>query len=159
MAKKSEKQSSDNPGYAVILSMLQANSKVTFGEVREAAAKLGHVVYPISYGRAKLQLGLSEPKAPKPAVATAEVPVKRGPGRPRKVPLPLEAVAAPVKRGPGRPKKVLQQVPAGTYQTRVTSIDVSSNGSIIVEMQAILKERDALRKQVLRLREIANGTS
>ena len=49
------------------------------------------------------------------ATAAAEAPAKRGPGRPRKNPLPEAATAAaeapaaaaeaPVKRGPGRPRK------------------------------------------------------
>lgn len=38
-----------------------------------------------------------------PVDANAAAPVKRGPGRPRKN--PVEASAAPVKRGPGRPRK------------------------------------------------------
>lgn len=42
------------------------------------------------------------------ATATGEVPIKRGPGRPRKHPLPeaaAESGQATVKRGPGRPRK------------------------------------------------------
>ena len=46
------------------------------------------------------------PKAdaePEAAVAVADAPAKRGPGRPRKN--PLAEVAAPARRGPGRPRK------------------------------------------------------
>jgi hypothetical protein len=46
------------------------------------------------------------PKAdaePEAAVAVADAPAKRGPGRPRKN--PFAEVAAPARRGPGRPRK------------------------------------------------------
>ena|SRR6187402_1748607 len=47
------------------------------------------------------------------------VAIKRGPGRPKKIAAPLEAVAKPVtpRRGPGRPKKLVVPAIAGVKRT------------------------------------------
>jgi hypothetical protein len=50
-----------------------------------------------------------------PAPATAETPVKRGPGRPRKNPATAET---PVKRGPGRPRKNPEAATTGPAKRR-----------------------------------------
>ncbi|MFZ4576811.1 MAG: hypothetical protein ACOYOB_00335 [Myxococcota bacterium] len=66
------------------------------------SARIGnaHAVLPATRGPGRPR------KHPLPVVFAGEVPVKRGPGRPRKHPLPV-AVAGeiPIKRGPGRPRK------------------------------------------------------
>lgn len=74
----------------------------------------------------------STSSTPSPA-NDAVAPVKRGPGRPRKNPLPTQttgaeavsaapAAAAPVKRGPGRPRKTPQpQTPAAATTSAPTA--------------------------------------
>ena len=111
----------ENPAMDLIVDMLKKNRGTSYAEIKEAAAKKKLDVYPIMFGRAQALLGIVKAKprgqgkvakakaaAAAPAAAPAPapmfgVPVKRGPGRPRKNPLPafdgssLEGIVATVK--------------------------------------------------------------
>jgi hypothetical protein len=88
----------DTSAMDFIVAHLKKNKKATYAEVREAAEAKKLSVYPIMYGRAQALLGYVPMKprgqgkaAAKKAAAAAPVagaPQKRGPGRPRKNPLP-----------------------------------------------------------------------
>ena len=100
-----------NPAFEFTLEYLKSTPTATFAEIRDAAAKKKLVIYPIMYGRAQTLVGIVKAKprgegkakvakaakaakAAAPAVAApvvAGMPVKRGPGRPRKHPLPVAA--------------------------------------------------------------------
>ncbi|MFM1871450.1 MAG: hypothetical protein RL398_872 [Planctomycetota bacterium] len=103
-----------NPAFDFTVEFLKKNPGATFAEVRDAADKKKLTIYPIMYGRSQALLGIikSKPrgegkakvakaakaaKAAAPAAAPAPLmigaPVKRGPGRPRKNPLPVAAAA------------------------------------------------------------------
>jgi hypothetical protein len=101
-----------NPAFDFTVEFLKKNPGATFAEVRDAADKKKLTIYPIMYGRSQALLGIIKAKprgegkakvakaakaakaaAPAPAPAMAGAPVKRGPGRPRKNPLPVAAGA------------------------------------------------------------------
>ena len=109
---KTAPEKSKSPEMQLIVDAMTKNRHVTFAEVRDAAKAKGMTVYPISYGRAQLMLGIVK-KKPKKAKAKATVqptdaPVKRGPGRPRKVEV---ASVPPARRGPGRPRNAAAAAP------------------------------------------------
>ncbi|MBM3961131.1 MAG: hypothetical protein FJ306_04415 [Planctomycetes bacterium] len=116
--------SKSNPAMEFIVDSLKSNRSAAYKDIAEAAAKKKLKIYPIMFGRAQALLGIvkaaprgqgkaakaAKAKAAKsaaPAVAAAPsllAPVKRGPGRPRKNPLPapafdgtLEGIVAAVK--------------------------------------------------------------
>ncbi len=106
-----------NPAFEFTIEYLKKNRKAAFADVRDAAAKKKMILYPIMYGRAQALLGIVKQaprgqgkakmaKAAKEAKAAGRVApagvVKRGPGRPRKNPLPtfdgtIEGIVAAVK--------------------------------------------------------------
>ena len=91
-AKKTAKKGTQtgSSAFELILSFLRKKRGASFAEVRDAAAKKGHKIYPISYGRAQSLLGIvkSSPrgqgKSAKQQRKAAGVRKGRGPGRPRK---------------------------------------------------------------------------
>ena len=116
--------SKSNPAMEFIVESLNSNRSAAYKDIAEAAAKKKLKIYPIMFGRAQALLGIvkaaprgqgkaakaAKAKAAKtaaPAAAAAPsllAPVKRGPGRPRKNPLPapafdgtLEGIVAAVK--------------------------------------------------------------
>jgi hypothetical protein len=116
--------SKSNPAMEFIVDSLKSNRSAAYKDIAEAAAKKKLKIYPIMFGRAQALLGIvkaaprgqgkaakaAKAKAAKtaaPAAAAAPsllAPVKRGPGRPRKNPLPapafdgtLEGIVAAVK--------------------------------------------------------------
>ena len=116
--------SKSNPAMEFIVDSLNSNRSAAYKDIAEAAAKKKLKIYPIMFGRAQALLGIvkaaprgqgkaakaAKAKAAKtaaPAAAAAPsllAPVKRGPGRPRKNPLPapafdgtLEGIVAAVK--------------------------------------------------------------
>ena len=86
-------------GMAFIIETLKKHKSTTYADIKAAASKKGLTVWPIMFGRAQLLLGhvkgakrgtgkfarASAAKAGRPIPA---MPAKRGPGRPRKYPLP-----------------------------------------------------------------------
>ncbi len=96
---------SGNPAFEIVVSMLQKNPAVSYADVAAAAQAKGYKIYPIVYGRAKLLLGqvgvkpatrkkAIARKAARAATAPAAVGlVRRGPGRPRKVPVELSGLS------------------------------------------------------------------
>lgn len=116
--------SKSNPAMEFIVDSLNSNRSAAYKDIADAAAKKKLKIYPIMFGRAQALLGIvkaaprgqgkaakaAKAKAAKtaaPAAAAAPsllAPVKRGPGRPRKNPLPapafdgtLEGIVAAVK--------------------------------------------------------------
>jgi hypothetical protein len=116
--------SKSNPAMEFIVESLNSNRSAAYKDIADAAAKKKLKIYPIMFGRAQALLGIvkaaprgqgkaakaAKAKAAKtaaPAAAAAPsllAPVKRGPGRPRKNPLPapafdgtLEGIVAAVK--------------------------------------------------------------
>ena len=95
--------------FAFVKDFLTSHTTASFAEVRDAAKAAGHKVFPIVYGRAKLLLGQvgvkpatkkkaaarkAAKKAAKTAATSAAVgAVRRGPGRPRKVPVVLSGLS------------------------------------------------------------------
>ncbi len=99
-----------NPAMEFIVDSLKSNRSVAYRDIAEAAAKKRLKVFPIMFGRAQALLGIvksaarGQGKAAKAArvKAGAQMGVKRGPGRPRKNPLPgfdgtLDGIVAAVK--------------------------------------------------------------
>ena len=114
--------SKSNPAMEFIVDSLKSDRSAAYKDIAEAAAKKKLKIYPIMFGRAQALLGIvkaaprGQGKAAKAAKAKAAkaaapaaapsllAPVKRGPGRPRKNPLPapafngtLEGIVAAVK--------------------------------------------------------------
>lgn len=120
--------SKSNPAMEFIVDSLKSDPSAAYKDIAEAAAKKKLKIYPIMFGRAQALLGIVKAaprgqgkaakaakakaakaaKAAAPAAAAAApallAPVKRGPGRPRKNPLPapafdgtLEGIVAAVK--------------------------------------------------------------
>ncbi len=88
MAKKPVEKSK-SPEMEYILEQMRKNKNVTYREIADGAKAKGlKKIFPISFGRAQLMLGLAKrKKAGRPAKAAApaaSMPAKRGPGRPRK---------------------------------------------------------------------------
>ena len=105
-----------NPGFDFIVSALKKNPKATYQDINKAAGKKKLKLYPVMFGRAQAMLGIVKQSArgkgkaakakakakAKAAAGMSAFPVKRGPGRPRKNPLPLldgslEGIVAAVK--------------------------------------------------------------
>ena len=85
-AKSGDKKAS--PAMEFLVAALKKNPKISYADVKDAAAKKGLTLYPIMYGRAQALLGLVK-------VSPRGSKKKRGPGRPPKF----------GRRGPGRPRK------------------------------------------------------
>ncbi|HLQ37341.1 MAG TPA: hypothetical protein VK348_06055, partial [Planctomycetota bacterium] len=98
-------------GMAFLIKALKKNRTATYSTVKAAAEKKGLTVWPIMFGRAQLLLGYVRAakrgtgkyaRATAAKAAGAMMP-RRGPGRPRKNPLPadsmdgLAAIVAAVK--------------------------------------------------------------
>lgn len=107
-----------------LLAYMKAKPQAAFADARDAMAKAGHKLFPISWGRAQLLLGR----------------VKRGAGRAAKTvataiaPAPVAAANpdAPVKRGRGRPRK--DQSVAAIAPTRVVAR--SAGGAVSIPVAA-----------------------
>lgn len=118
--------SKSNPAMEFIVDSLKSDRSAAYKDIAEAAAKKKLKIYPIMFGRAQALLGIvkaaprgqgkaakaakakaakaAAPAAPAEAAPALLAPVKRGPGRPRKNPLPapafdgtLEGIVAAVK--------------------------------------------------------------
>jgi|694.fasta_scaffold98479_2 hypothetical protein len=114
--------SKSNPAMEFIVESLKSDRSAAYKDIADAATKKKLKIYPIMFGRAQALLGIvkaaprgqgkaakaAKAKAAKTASAAAApsllAPVKRGPGRPRKNPLPapafngtLEGIVAAVK--------------------------------------------------------------
>ena len=100
----------NNPAMDFIVESLKSNKAATYAEIKDAADKKKLKIFPIMFGRAQALLGIvkqaprGQGKAAKAKAAAAGAPMapKRGPGRPRKVPVPafdgtLDGIVAAVK--------------------------------------------------------------
>lgn len=98
-----------NPGFEFTVDYLKKSAGASFAEVRDAAAKRKMVIYPIMYGRVQALLGIVKAKprgARKAAKAAAAAAVA----------VAAPTLGAPVKRGPGRPRKVVA-APAADFSS------------------------------------------
>ena len=144
-----------NPAFKFITGYLEKKPDAPFADVRDAAAKKGHTIYPIVYGRAKAFLGLvptkprgtgayatatkaakAKAQSNEQAAAGAAAPKRRG--RSAKT-----ATTSGAKRGPGRPSKAMTSA-------------ASSGGftDIIEAVRGIERERDQIRSALLKIREL-----
>ena len=173
-----------SPSFAFITDYLRANKKAPFAEVRDAAAKKGHAIYPVSYGKAQAMLGIvkmskrGEGKAARATKAKAAArggaagengTPRRGPGRPRKVEAGAAggAGAGGPRRGPGRPRKNAATAPSGNGRRRGARAFGRAAGtgngttaaldSIAAEIRALAQERDQLRRTLEKLRELVGA--
>ena len=121
-----------------IVNSLKSNKNAVYADIKAAADKKGLKIFPVMFGRAKLLLGLvkaaprgtgrwAKAKAAKAAKSTGmPLPTKRGPGRPRKNPLPASNGVADLS-------SIIQavrntQVDAGRYRAMLERI-----GSMVSE--------------------------
>jgi hypothetical protein len=103
-----------NPAMEFLVEYLKENRGASYQDVRDAAAKKKHKLYPIMFGRAQALLGIvksakrgtgkaAQKSSGKKVASSVAAPVKRGPGRPRKNPAAvafegtLEGIVAAVK--------------------------------------------------------------
>src|SRR5687767_6359606 len=82
-----------NPAMDFIVESLKSNRNAKYSDIAEAATKKKMKVYPIMFGRAQALLGIvkSAPRGQGKAARAkshASAAPRRGPGRPRKNPLP-----------------------------------------------------------------------
>ena len=66
-----------------IIACLKRNPRMSYADVKAGADKKKLKIFPIMFGRAQLTLGIV--KAGSGKTKSAAGPVKRGPGRPRKI--------------------------------------------------------------------------
>jgi hypothetical protein len=139
-----------NPAFELVVNHLKKHPDAPYADVKAAATKAGHTVYPIVYGRAKALLGLVESvprgsgKAKRKAAASAGAPAaspKRR-GRPRK-----EASTSSAPKRRGRPKKSTSPAPAAAG-----TVD-----SVLGAVRAMEAERDQLRAALIQIRDLING--
>jgi hypothetical protein len=107
---------------------LKKDPTAPFADIRDAAAKKGLVLYPISFGRAKALEGLVAMK-----------------------PRGSKKAAAPAKRGPGRPKGSKNKVKAAR-----SSGDVGGLDDLVSVLRSLQKERDDAVKVLDRIRELVS---
>jgi hypothetical protein len=133
-----------------IVDSLKRNRGAAYKDIKANADKKRLKVYPIMFGRAQALLGIvkSAPRGQgkfakaKAAAAAGVVLPKRGPGRPRKNPLPVFGFAPP-KRGPGRPRK-----------NPLPMADLSSLDGIISAVKSSQQQRERMRSALQRIQSI-----
>lgn len=125
-AKSAAKKTS--PAMEFLLAQLKKSPKISYGDVKAAAAKKSLTVYPIMYGRAQALLGLVKVKP-----RGSKKKQKRGPGRP------------PVlgRRGPGRPRK----------QTNA----MDSLEAMITDMKDVARDRDRYQRALEQIARIIHS--
>lgn len=85
-----------------LVSYVKAHPKAPYAEVRDAAAKAGHKVFPIMFGRAQSLLGMIKGGRAKAPAAPKKTGARRG-RPPRNAAPAAPAASAPKRRG--RPPK------------------------------------------------------
>jgi len=124
-----------NPAMDFIVDSLKSNSAAAYKDIAEAAAKKKIQIYPIMFGRAQALLGIvKSAKRGEGKAARAKA------GKVAKVSPPAVA-GAPVKRGPGRPRKVVAAA-APSFDGTIEGIVAAVKGS----EQAKARYRGALEK-------------
>ncbi|MGE0143211.1 MAG: hypothetical protein AB7I19_06750 [Planctomycetota bacterium] len=127
------------PAYQLLIDYLQRKPDASYAEIRDAAAKKNLDIAPVSYGRAKLQLGLVKQGASKKKAGKK--------GAAKKASAKASAAGeAPKKRG--RPK-------GSKNKPKVAPVAMQAAGSVddIVSMlRSMQRERDELRNLLGRIR-------
>lgn len=134
-----------NPAMEFIVDSLKSDRSAAYKDIAEAAAKKKLKIYPIMFGRAQALLGIVKAaprgqgkaaKAAKAKAAKAAAPAAAAP-----------ALLAPVKRGPGRPRKNPLPAPAfdGTLEGIVAAVKGSEQAkaryhAALSKIQAILAD-------------------
>jgi hypothetical protein len=133
------------PAYQLLIDYLQRKPDASYAEIRDAAAKKNLSIAPVSYGRAKLQLGLVKQGASKKKAG------KKSAGK-QAAAKPAAGGEAPKKRG--RPK-------GSKNKPKVAPVNVQSSGSvddIVSLLRNMQRERDELRNLLGRIRGLlGNG--
>jgi hypothetical protein len=129
-----------------IVASLKKDKNASYADIKTAADKKGLTIFPVMFGRAKLLLGYvkaaprgtgrwAQAKAAKAAAAGMPPPAKRGPGRPRKYPLPVAtggdstsgAASGAPTRSPGRPRKNPLPTSNGAVDSLVAAVQQSQD--------------------------------
>ncbi|MFN7669380.1 MAG: hypothetical protein ACK5S5_02955 [Planctomycetota bacterium] len=141
--------SKSNPAMEFIVDSLKSDRSAAYKDIAEAAAKKKLKIYPIMFGRAQALLGIvkaaprGQGKAAKAAKAKAAKAAKAAAPAAAAAP----ALLAPVKRGPGRPRKNPLPAPAfdGTLEGIVAAVKGSEQAkaryhAALSKIQAILAD-------------------
>ncbi|MFN9703325.1 MAG: hypothetical protein ACK595_00715 [Planctomycetota bacterium] len=141
--------SKSNPAMEFIVDSLKSDRSAAYKDIAEAAAKKKLKIYPIMFGRAQALLGIvkaaprGQGKAAKAAKAKAAKAAKAAAPAAAAAP----ALLAPVKRGPGRPRKNPLPAPAfdGTREGIVAAVKGSEQAkaryhAALSKIQAILAD-------------------
>lgn len=128
----------NNPAMDFIVDSLKSNSAAAYKDIAEAAAKKKITIYPIMFGRAQALLGIV--KSAKRGEGKAARAKAGKAAKAAKVASPAVA-GAPVKRGPGRPRKVVAAA-APSFDGTIEGIVAAVKGS----EQAKARYRGALEK-------------
>ncbi len=123
----------DNAAMDFLVDALKSNRNAVYADVAEAAARKKLKVWPIMWGRAKALLGYVK-SAPRGQGKVARA--KRAAA--------AQAAGAPVKRGPGRPRKVASAFD-GTIEGIVAAVKTSEQEktryrAALAKIQAILAD-------------------
>jgi hypothetical protein len=103
---------------AFVAKLLREDAEISFSEMKKRAKPEGHHLYPLIVGLARKENGMQ----PSAKAKAAKKPGRK-PGRPAasaSAAAPL--AAAPVKRGPGRPRKVAL-APAGDASAAIAALE------------------------------------
>lgn len=125
-----------SPAMEFIVDALKKNKKAEYSDIKAAAEKKGLEIYPIMFGRAQALLGIVK-SAPRGQGKAARA--KKG--------LPPLAAAPVVKRGPGRPRK--NPLPVAAASTDLSSLD-----GIIQAVKGTQQERERMRNALVKIQAI-----
>ena len=139
-AKKSKKKkaSSAKPNALEFCRIyLRKKPKAPFAEIRDAAAKKGITLYPISFGRAQALEGIVKSAAYGTRKKSKST---RGPGRPK---------GSKNKRGPGRPAGSTNKRGPGRPRKSAASNSIES---LVDTIKSLQRERDDALRAIDRIR-------
>ena len=143
--------SKSNPAMEFIVDSLKSDRSAAYKDIAEAAAKKKLKIYPIMFGRAQALLGIvkAAPRGQGKAAKAAKAKAAKAaaPAAPAAPAAAAPALLAPVKRGPGRPRKNPLPAPAfdGTLEGIVAAVKGSEQAkaryhAALSKIQAILAE-------------------
>lgn len=117
MAKTKKKKKAPSPAFAFLLKELGKDKKASFASIKAKAEKKGLKIYPVSYGRAQLALGI----------------VKRGKG-----------VIASKKKAAATKRAKAKAAPSAKRRGRSAATDFSALESILASVREVQGQNEAL---------------